>query len=223
MTINEITVFVWELHSFMQCNHPMLKHCTNTASLVNALYQDAHVLKAWLNFILGFYAFDIWGGVHFISAYWRVWINLQLPVFDNWRWQVDLDYIMCSILCICVISCLKDEMCRGEFPVVVSAAMYLQSDPLKLFKWATRDSQTQRRLDISKSQSKPLTLTDNRTISHGGDTHFQLANKVTPAIRRLIPNGQNRYKISVFISPGFNSRCVHFFHCFFSIHQWVDT
>ena len=50
MTINEITVFVWELHSLMQCNHPMLKHCTNTASLVNALYQDATCVEILIKF-----------------------------------------------------------------------------------------------------------------------------------------------------------------------------
>ena len=86
------------------CIHPMLKHSTNAAAFVNALNHGAKImLKAQLNFILCFYVLDIWGRVHFISACCRMWINVQLPVFDNWIWVLILITLclQCSILWIC--------------------------------------------------------------------------------------------------------------------------
>ena len=60
-----------------------------------------HVLKAWFNFSLGFHALDVWGGIHFISACCRLWMDLQLPVSDYWRWVLIFNYVMCSRLDIC--------------------------------------------------------------------------------------------------------------------------
>ena len=91
----------------------------------------------------------------------------------------------------------KDEMCCGEVAEVVLVAIYLQPDPPKLLRWATRDSRTQRRLHYSKSLSKPQTQ-KTRQKATVENTNVEQGNKVTPARRRLIPHGQNRYKISVF-------------------------
>ena len=58
------------------------------------------VLKAWFKLLLGIYAVDVRGGTYFISAYCTCWslMNLQLLVFDNWRWVwwylITLDTLM---------------------------------------------------------------------------------------------------------------------------------
>ena len=96
---SEITVIVY----ILSCIHPMLKQSANAAVLVIAMQSIMMppVLKALIQTILGFYATNVWGGVHFISARCRVWINLQLPVFNNWWWVLIFDCVLCLILCIC--------------------------------------------------------------------------------------------------------------------------
>ena len=119
----------------------------------------------------------------------------------------------------------KDEMCCGEVAEVVLVAIYLQPDPPKLLRWATRDSRMQRRLHYSKSLSKPQTQkTRQKAIVE--NTNVEQGNKVTPARRRLIPHGQNRYKISVFVWTCTARLCLVYIHMVKNVdmvHDRPDT
>ena len=70
-------------------------------SKCNAINHDATSVESFIQTILGFYAMDVWGGVHFIRACCRVWMNLQLPVLNNWIWVLIFDCVLCLKLCIC--------------------------------------------------------------------------------------------------------------------------
>ena len=70
-------------------------------SKFNAINHDATSVESFIQTILGFYAMDVWGGVHLISACCRVWMNLQLPIFNNWIWVLIFDCVLCLKLCIC--------------------------------------------------------------------------------------------------------------------------